>query len=379
MPAPEGAEHHVVREVHVGDQTHAEAVFRDKGERDAHLGDRKGILADELFAGPVVFNVADAAGLHGLQPGDGLQQLLLAAAGNAGNAEDLPGIRRKGDVVQLQDTVDAAHRQAFDLDARLRVHRVRPVDVQGDGVPDHHVGHFLGVGLGGRHVADELPVAQDGHAVGERLHLVHFVGDDDNGLSVVAHVAQHGKELIGLLGSEHGRGLVQNQDVCAAVEDLDDLNGLLLGNRHVVDLLVRVHLKAVGVADRADLLGSGLQVEFPLEAEHNVLRGGQHVDQLEVLVDHPDAQVKGVLGRADDDVLPVDGNRPLVGEVDARKHVHQGGFAAAVFPEQGKDFPAVDVQPDFVVSQDRAETLGDIPHFYCGDLVVQGRHTPYTP
>ena len=75
---------------------------------------------------------------------------------------------------------------------------------------------------------------------------------------IEAHVAQHGEELVRLLGRQDRGGLVQNEDVRAAVEHLDDLNGLLLGNGHIVDLLRRVDIEAVGTADLADLCGSGL-------------------------------------------------------------------------------------------------------------------------
>ena len=52
----------------------------------------RGVLADELFFSPVALYVGDAAALHRLEPGDGLQQFLLAAAGDAGDAQYLPGV-----------------------------------------------------------------------------------------------------------------------------------------------------------------------------------------------------------------------------------------------------------------------------------------------
>ena len=65
----------------------------------------------------------------------------------------------------------------------------------------------------GGHVADELTVAEYRHAVGKRLDLVHLVRDDDDGLARVAHVAQHGEELVRLLRGQHGGRLVKNEDV----------------------------------------------------------------------------------------------------------------------------------------------------------------------
>ena len=55
----------------------------------------------------------------------------------------------------------------------------------------------------------------------------------------------HGEELVRLLRGEHGGRLVENEDVRAAVEHLDDLDGLLLRDGHVVDLLIGVDVEAV--------------------------------------------------------------------------------------------------------------------------------------
>ena len=236
---------------------------------------------------------------------------------------------------------------------------------------DHHVRHFLRVGVLREHVAHELAVAQHGHAVAERLDLVHLVRDDDDGLAVVAHAAQDGEELVRLLRGEHGGRLVEDEDVRTAVERLDDLDRLLLGHGHIVDLLVRVEVEAVALADAADARGRGLEIELFIEAERDVLSGGEDVDQLEVLVDHADAVAVGIARGADDDLLAVDEDLSLVGEVNAREHVHERGLAAAVFAEQRQDLAPVDIEPDAVIGDDGAEALGNVAHFDRCDLVVQ--------
>ena len=71
-------------------------------------------------------------------------------------------------------------------------------------------------------------------------------------MALPAHIAQNGKELVRLLRGKNGGRLVQNEDVRAAVEHLDYLDGLLLGDGHIVYLLFGVDVKAVGVADLAD-------------------------------------------------------------------------------------------------------------------------------
>ena len=192
---------------------------------------------------------------------------------------------------------------------------------------------------------------------------MELVGDDDQGLAVGLHVAHDGEQLIGLLGGQHSGGFIQDQNIRAAVQHLDDLHGLLLGHGHVVDLHVRVNVEAVFVADVLDLLTGVVQIQLALQAQDDVLRGGEEVHQLEVLVDHADTKVKGILGRGNGHRLVVDVDLPLVGEVDAGEHIHQRGLAAAVLAQQGQDLTFVQIKVHVFVCNDlAAEPLGDILH-----------------
>ena len=251
--------------------------------------------------------------------------------------------------------------------------RLGAADVQADRVADHHVGQRLLVGVLGGDVADVLALAQHGHAVGHVEHLVQLMRDDDEGLAVGLHVAHDGEELVRLLRGEHGGGLVENEDVRAAVEHLDDLDGLLLRNGHVVDLLIGVDVEPVFVADLLDLFAGFGQVELAFKAEDDILRCGEEIDELEVLVDHADAVLERVLGGGDRHRFAMNVDLPLVGEVDAGEHVHQRGFAAAVFAEQRQDLAFVQLKVDGAVRHDLAEPLCYILHFNCA-CSSQGGH-----
>ena len=148
--------------------------------------------------------------------------------------------------------------------------------------------------------------------------------DDDNSLSVGLHVAQDGKELVCLLGGQNGGRLIQNQNVCAPVEDLDDFYSLLLGDGHVVNLLCGVNVKAIFFADGPHLFVGGLDIQLAalVEPQNNIFRGGKHVHQLIVLVDHANAVVIGILRRTDGRWFSIDENLPLVREVDPSQHIH---------------------------------------------------------
>ena len=238
----------------------------------------------------------------------------------------------------------------------------------------HHVREGLLVGVLGHHVAYVLALAQHGHAVGNVQHLVELVGDDDEGFAVVLHVAHDGKELVGLLRRQHGGGLVQDQDVCAAIQNLHDLHGLLLRNGHIVDLHVGINVKAILFADVFDLLAGIVQIQLTLQTEDDVLGSGEQIDQLEMLVDHTDAKVESVLGRGNGHGLVVNVDLSLIREVDAGEHVHQRSLAAAVFTQQGQDLTLVQVKVHIFVCDDlAAEALGDVLHSDCA-FFFQGCH-----
>ena len=58
-------------------------------------------------------------------------------------------------------------------------------------------------------------------------------------------LAQRGEQLVDLVGHEHRGRLVEDQDLGAAVEHLEDLDPLLLADAEVGDQLVGVDVEAV--------------------------------------------------------------------------------------------------------------------------------------
>ena len=203
---------------------------------------------------------------------------------------------------------------------------------------------------------------------------MELVRNDDKGLAVSLHVAHDGKQLVGLLRSQYGGGLIQDQDVGAAVQHLYDFHGLLLRNRHIVDLHVRVNVKAIFFANVFDLLTGVVQIQLSFQTENDIFGGGEQIDQLEVLMDHADAKVESVLGRGNSYWFFVNVDMSLIGEVDAGEHIHQRGFAAAVFTQQGQNLTLVQIKVHIFVSDNlAAETLGNVLHSDCA-FFFQGCH-----
>ena len=374
MALPPGAEHHVAGHAHGAHQTHAQTILRHEAHGDTGLADVHGILAHQLLGRAAVGGVVgDGAGGDGVQARDGLQQLTLSGAGHTGHAQHLAGLDLKAHVVQPLDAQLIEYGEPLQLQAGGHVLRLGTVDVQADAAAHHHVRQGLLVGILGQHVADVLTLTQHRHAVGDLQHLMELVGDDNEGFAVGLHVAHDGEQLIRLLRRQHGGGLIQNQDIRAAVQHLDDLHRLLLGDGHIVDLHVGIDVKAVLVADVLHLFAGTGQIQLALQTQNNVLRGGKQVHQLEVLMDHTDAEGEGILGRRDGHRLVVDVDLPLVGEVDAGEHIHQGRLAAAIFAQQGQDLTLVQLHVDRVVGDNFSEPLGDVLHFDRA-FVFQGCH-----
>ena len=226
----------------------------------------------------------------------------------------------------------------------------------------HHVGHLGDGRVFGRHAADVSAVPEDCHTVRQGLYFVHLMGDDDNGLAVVPHFPEDTEQLFGLLGRQHSGGLVQNQNIRAAVQYLYNLHGLLLGYRHIINLLLRVYLEAIFLTDRLDFLRSLFDIQLSLQTQDNVLCGGKHVDQLEMLMHHADTKIQGVLRGLDDLFLSIDKDLALIRIIDTGQHIHQRGFSASVFAQKRQDFALVDIQIYLFIGNYRAKGLCNVFH-----------------
>ena len=197
--------------------------------------------------------------------------------------------------------------------------------------------------LGGtlaRQRLDLLASPENGHPVGDLEHLVQLVADEDDGHALAGERAQDPEELQRLLRGEHCRRLVENQDLGAAVESLQDLDPLLLADADVLHAGVRVDGELERLGDPLDALLRGGLVEQDLLAgrldpEHDVLRDRHHRDEHEVLVDHADSQVDRIARRPHRNRLPLDPELALVRLVETVEDVHQRRLARAVLAEQG--------------------------------------------
>ena len=181
-------------------------------------------------------------------------------------------------------------------------------------------------------------------------------------------------ELGDLLRGEGGGGLVEDQDVRAAVERLEDLHALLHADGDVLNFGVGVDGQPVALGDLHHIFARGGHVQLHalggLGAEDNVLGDGEGLDQHEMLVHHADAGIDGVAGIVHVDLFPVDQDIAGGGLEQAVELVHQRRLARAVFAEDRVDFAFVDGEVDAVVGHKIAEAFDDVAHFNDGRVHV---------
>ena len=313
-----------------------------------------------------------------LQSGQPLHQLCLAVAVDTGNADDLARAdieRHMIDgvaLVQVRQDAQILHMQ----DLLAGVGR-RLVDDELHGAANHHVRQLLLVRVAGVDRADALALAQDGYAVGHGHDLIELVRDEEDGLALARKLLHRGHELVDLLRGEHGGRLVEDEDLVVAVEHLEDLDALLHADGDVLDLGIEVDLQAVFFREFLDLFARFLALNEAelrrLRAEDDVVEHGEHVDELEVLVHHADAERGGIIGVVDLDGLAVFADLARLRLVQAEEHAHERGFAGAVFTEQGVDLALFELQGDVVVGLDI--DFGSYPFVTSSNTVCAGACT----
>ena len=125
-------------------------------------------------------------------------------------------------------------------------------------------------------------------------------------------------------------------------------------------------MQAVLLAQGEDLFaGLGLLQEAVLRGLHahdDVVEHGEAFHQLEVLVDHADAERVGIVRVLDGHDLSILFDDALLGLVQTEEHAHERGFACAVFAQQGMDLALFELKRNVVVGDNTGESFGDVEH-----------------
>ncbi len=116
-------------------------------------------------------------------------------------------------------------------------------------------------------------------------------------------------------------------------------------------------------------------------AHDNVLSDSQCRYQREVLADHADAGLDGVMGRINLHLVPVDQDLTLVGRIQPVEDAHQRCFTGSVFAQQSVNLAGRQLKIDLIVGHYRPKPFGDTSHLndVHGVLVRGGGEDPPPP
>ncbi len=303
------------------------------------------------------------------EAGDGAQELALAVAVHPGDADDLPFVDIQAQALDLHQAAAIAYLQILEAEHHTAGRLLRLVDLELDRTTDHHLGQVLLTDIRYIDGADVSSPPEDGAAVGHLLDLPQLVGDQEDGLALALQLPQDLHQLVDLLGGQHRRRFIEDDDVGVSEEGLEDLHPLLLADGDLLDQGVGIDGEAVLLAQLGYLGPGALEIEEPplrrLHAQDDVLGDRVVLHQLEVLVHHADAQCRGDVGVLDEHLLPVEEDLTAVGAVRPEENRHQRRFSRTVFTKQGMNLPWSHLEGHVVVCNDTGEGLGDSPHLDC--------------
>ena len=191
----------------------------------------------------------------GRKPGDRVDQLALAVRVDAGEPEDLA---RRAPRSSTSRTVSSP-RSSITVRSSTSSSGSPGcggllVDAQQHLAADHHPREALLGRARRRDRVDDDAAPQRRDAVGDLEHLVQLVRDEDDRLPLRLQRAEDLEQLLRLLRGEHGGRLVEDQDLRAAVERLQDLDALLLADGDPVDARVGVDGEPVALGELAHAL-----------------------------------------------------------------------------------------------------------------------------
>src|SRR6202022_1959795 len=179
----------------------------------------------------------DVAAEDWSQSGERFDELGLPVSLDTGDAKYLAGLDAEAHAIDGSDAARIGDIEISDFQSLIRLRSRRASDGlnalagrKGDFPPNHSAGDLGGCCLGRLDAGYRLTRAHHGDRVGEVDDFVEAMGDQHDRRSVVAQSPENSPQLSHFRGREHGRWLVENENLCAAVQHLEDLDALRLAN-----------------------------------------------------------------------------------------------------------------------------------------------------
>ena len=189
-----------------------------------------------------------------------------------GDPDHLAGAHLEGDIVKY-----ALAREFLDVEQDLPDPGPPAGKLVLDGAPHHHPDEFLVVGCG-RHLADHLPVPQDGHPVSDLGNLFEVMRDEDHADLFLLETANYLEKALDFLARERGGRLVHYQDPGGQTQRLGYLDHLPLRDAQSRDRSIRVHAHLYPLQEPLRLVSHLAAIHDPepsgLASEEDVLGHG---------------------------------------------------------------------------------------------------------
>ena len=343
------------------DEAHAMAVLGHVGQAEAPQASRGARFRVDEAVG---FQ-SDLPRFHRPDPRERFEQLRLPVAGDPRHSHDLATPHREADAFDALHPERVLDHEPGHLEHRVARPSGTPVDVQAHRAAHHQLGELLGRRPGGGKRGDDSPLPHHGDDVGDLEDLAQLVRDQQNGLALAAERREDPEEMVGLLGRQDGGRLVEDQEIRAPIERLQDLDALPLADAEIRDTRVGVDLEVVFAPKTLELgacpVHAGAEPEGAFDSQHDVFQDRERLDQHEVLMHHPDPRGQRVLRAADHRGPTADEDLAAIGLVVAVEDAHEGRLAGAVLAHDPVDRTPADDERYVAVGVDLAEPLVDTP------------------
>src|SRR5829696_4308837 len=354
----------LARRVMGEDRVLAQAVRRHRGMAEPLLGHEGGAEAPAgVDAVPPAGAAADrdACRRRG-EPlaGDRREQLALAVAGDASDAEDFALPYRQADLLQGPIVrISGRQRQAAHRERLLAGSR-RPTGLHlADLGADHQGRDGAGARLARVERRDDPAVAQHGRGPAQAAHLLELVRDVEDRAAFAGKPLERLEEPLGLLRGQHRGRLVEDDELRILEQAADDLDPLPLAGRKGPDRPIGLQPEPVAAADLVEPPAHRLERGGAGERDGDVLGDGELVEEREVLEHHVDAEAARLDRRADAHRPALPGDLARTRLDHAVEDLDEGRLAGAVLAEERVDLAAPDREIDAVVGKKPAVALGD--------------------
>ena len=311
-----------------------------------------------------------AAGREWRQAGQRQTKLGLPIAFDAGDADDLAGRHDQGEVL---DPLDAEIVQNLDTvehegggrhgDAALRPHDAAlaaALHLQLDLLADDGGRQLLPSDVTAGGLQGHAAAAQHRDAIGNAGDLGELVGHQQDRLAGGRHAFDQVEQGLDLARRQHGRRLVEHDDLGLAGETFQDLDLLAFADRQGRDQGIERHVDAEALGGLAEAIPfTGAVEAAPAVAQAKVLQHRQLADQAEMLVNHGDAARERVGGSARAVGVPAEQESAAIGPIEAEDQVAQRRLAGAVLAQQAVDLAGAKFEVDVGKRCERSEALAD--------------------